>query len=208
VLYLSNPCSDAAIEAMRAGLLGMVDTPYQGKGPRVRQAHAAGVAWAADNGAFTDRWKADEWWAWLTADRQIEAIDRCLFATAPDVVADAEATWERARSWLPKIRDLGYPVAYVAQDGLTELPWGEFDVLFIGGSTEFKIGPEGRRWILDAVARGVPVHMGRVNSERRYQYAHALGCSTVDGTYLTFGPDLLLPDLLAWQRHVHQLPLF
>jgi hypothetical protein len=208
VLYLANPVSEAAIAAMGAGLLGMIDTPYQGKVKRVNAAHAAGATWCADNGAFSDRWQADEWWTWLTADRQMNARDRCLFATAPDVVADADATWERARPWIPRIRDLGYPVAYVAQDGLTEMPWPELDVVFLGGSDLFKLGPEARRWTRQAVERGVPVHMGRVNSELRYRYAHAIGCSTVDGTYLTFRPDRGLPEVLAWQRHVGQQTLF
>lgn len=42
--------------------------------------------------------------------------------------------------------------------------------------------------------------MGRVNSERRYRYALAIGCDSADGTYLTFGPDQNLPDVLAWSR--------
>lgn len=44
---------------------------------------------------------------------------------------------------LPKIRALGVPAALVAQDGLEDMvdrvPWDEFDVLFIGGSTAFKL---------------------------------------------------------------------
>jgi hypothetical protein len=37
---------------------------------------------------------------------------------------------------------LGYPAAFVAQDRWDETatPWDEFDVLFVGGSTEFKLG--------------------------------------------------------------------
>lgn len=208
MLYLTNPCSDAAITAMGQGLLGMIDTPYQSKVRRVVQAHAAGAAWCADNGAYTDRWQAAEWWAWLTADRQLGATSTCLFATAPDVVGDADATWERAQPWLPRIRALGYPVAYVGQDGLRTLPWDDFDVLFLGGTTGWKLGPEARTWTAAAVAHGVPVHMGRVNSEKRYRYALAIGCSSVDGTYLTYAPDQLLPDLLAWSRHAEQHSLW
>jgi hypothetical protein len=44
---------------------------------------------------------------------------------------------------LPKIRALGVPAALVAQDGLEDMidkiPWDSFDVLFIGGSTAFKL---------------------------------------------------------------------
>lgn len=208
MLYLANPCTPAVIAAMGAGVLGMIDTPYQAKKARVVEAHAAGALWCADNGAYTKRWEADRWWTWLTADRQIDARDRCLFATAPDVVGDADATWERSRPWLPRIRAAGYPVAYVGQNGLRDLPWDDFDVLFLGGDDAWKLGPEARTWTARAVARGVPVHMGRVNSQRRYTYAHAIGCSTVDGTYLTFGPDVNLPDVLSWVRSAGQPGLF
>jgi hypothetical protein len=42
--------------------------------------------------------------------------------------------------------------------------------------------------------------MGRVNSERRYRYAYAIGCDTADGTFLTFGPDTNIRRLRAWLR--------
>lgn len=200
MLYLANPCTPAVVDAMASGVLGMIDTPYQAKRTRVEEAHERRVTWCADNGAFTSRWTASTWWRWLTAERQQDARHRCLFATAPDVVGDAAATWERSRPWLDRIRDAGYPVAYVAQDGLTRLEWHAFDVLFLGGTTGWKLGPEARRWTREAVERGVHVHMGRVNSRRRLAYAHGLGCSTVDGTFLTFGPDRRLPEVLAWVR--------
>jgi len=207
VLYLGNPCaSDKIIAAMCAGKIGLLDQPRQRNRTAVATVHAAGGPWAADNGAFTASWKADEWWAWL--QRQTEHAGTCLFATAPDVVADAAATWERSRPWLDRIRGLGFPVAYVGQDGLTELPWGDFDVLFLGGTDQWKLGPEAARWATSAVERGVPVHCGRVNSHRRYVYAMRLGCSTADGTYLRFGPDVNLPNVLAWSRSVEQPDLF
>jgi hypothetical protein len=122
------------------------------------------------------------------------------------VVADAPATLARSRPWLPRIRALGYPAALVAQDGQESLPvpWDEFDVLFIGGSTAWKLGPQARRLLAEAKAHGKHVHMGRVNSERRYEYARAIGCDSADGTYLTYGPDKNLPQLLAWLRGAQQ----
>lgn len=204
MLYLGNPCSPAVVDAMRAGLLGMLDSPYQDKHTPVEDAHAAGVTWAADNGAYASRWQAETWWAWLQGYRQLAHASSCLFATAPDVVADADATWERSRPWLEPIRALGYPVAYVAQDGLGWLPWDDLDVLFLGGSTAWKLGAEARGWAEAALERGKPVHMGRVNSERRWRYAYALGCSSVDGTFLTFGPARRLPEVLAWGRNLDQ----
>lgn len=125
-----------------------------------------------------------------------------MFATAPDVVGDAVATLERSRPWLPQIRALGYRAAFVSQDGLTPgtAPWDEFDVLFIGGSDEWKLGLSGRLIAVEAKQRGKWLHMGRVNSARRLQYATWIGCDSADGTFLTFGPDVNLPKMLRYSR--------
>jgi hypothetical protein len=188
---------------MHAQKLGFIDTPAQGN------IRPAGVTWCADNGCFGKGYPGDEkWLGWL--EKNAYAAADCLFATAPDVVGDAAATLERSAPFLPMIRALGYPAALVAQDGLEDLevPWDEFDVLFIGGSTEWKLGPAARGLIRQAKTRGKWVHMGRVNSERRYRYANDLGCDSVDGTYLTFGPDINLPKLLNWSRVENQDALF
>lgn len=213
ILYLANPCGPAVIAAMQDGTLGYIDTPAQGN------VRPAGVRWAADNGCFSDKWDQELWWAWLLENASDAAT--CLFAVAPDVVGDADATIERSRPWLAKIRALGYPVAFVAQNGLevwngalltkgfeSSIAWQEFDVLFIGGDTEWKLGPVARAIVGEAKSRGKWVHMGRVNSERRFEYARAIGCDSVDGTYLTFGPDQNLPKLLAWTRNNDQPSLF
>ena len=51
--------------------------------------------------------------------------------------------------------------------------------------------------------------MGRVNSLKRLRYADAIGCDTADGTYLTYGPDTNLRNLLGWVRAVNdQAALF
>jgi hypothetical protein len=132
---------------------------------------------------------------------------RCLFAVAPDVVGNASATIARSAPFVGKIRAwFGLPVAFVAQDGLERLdvPWTWFDVLFIGGSTSWKLGPAARGLTAEAKKHGKRVHMGRVNSLRRLMYADAIGCDSADGTYLSYGPDVNLPRLLGWQRAVNQ----
>jgi hypothetical protein len=45
--------------------------------------------------------------------------------------------------------------------------------------------------------------MGRVNTWSRLQYARDIGCNSVDGTMLTFGPDKNLPTLLSWMRLIN-----
>lgn len=193
---------------MRDGLIGLIDQPNQNKVGPVEAAHDGGVTWCADNGSFSDKWDEATWWAFLTDN--VHRAATCLFAVAPDVVGDAAGTLAKSAPWMPKIRALGYPVAFVAQDGLEAMPvpWDDFDCLFIGGTTEWKLGPHARTLAAEAKRHGKWVHMGRVNSERRYRYAADIGCDSADGTYLTFGPDVNLPRLLAWVRTADQGHLF
>lgn len=199
MIYLGNKSSGAVAEAMASGDLGMMCTPGEGKPPNDAQ------VWAADNGCFGKGYPGDvEYLGWL-AKHQGHA-DRCLFATAPDVVGNAKATLARSKPFFPVIRALGYRVALVAQDGLQHLmiPWDAFDVLFIGGSTEFKLSEDAARLVGEAKQRGKFVHMGRVNSLKRLKYAQAIGCDSTDGTFITFGPDINLPKVLGWLEDVHQ----
>jgi len=180
---------------MSAGVIDCIVTPAQGN--RIPD----GAYICADNGCFGKGYPGDEaWWAWL----QTLPADRCRFAVAPDVVADAAATLERSTPWLSRIRGLGIPAAFVAQDGLENMavPWDSFDVLFIGGSTEWKLGPHARALTGEAKRRGKWVHMGRVNSQLRMRYAMNIGCDSADGTFIAFGPDQNLPKVLGWLRHV------
>ena len=192
MLYFANPCGEETMEAMCDGRLGYIDTPAQGN------RRPGGVTWCADNGCFSDKWDEDKWWRFLV--KNAEHSDTCLFAVAPDVVGDAAATAAKSTPWIEKIRELGYPVAWVAQDGQENLPlpWDRIDCLFIGGSTDWKLGAASRALVAEAKRRGKWVHMGRVNSRRRYEYARFIGCDSVDGTYLTFGPGENLPKLLGW----------
>lgn len=153
-----------------------------------------GQPWAADNGRYANPsyYTDEKYLGWLR--RHWHALDRCLFATAPDVVGDAAATLELSLPMLARIHEVGYPAALVAQDGLTEpmIPWTLFETLFIGGSTEWKLSPGAHALIVAAKRRGKWVHMGRVNSLRRYRAAAAMGCDSADGTVLARGP--------SWQR--------
>ena len=200
--YFANPTGDAEVrDAMLLGEIGFIDTPAQGN------RRPAGVTWCADNGCFGKGYPGDvPFLAWL-AMHQPDA-KACAFATAPDVVADAKATLDRSAPFLPVIRALGYPAALVAQDGLESVPapWDSFDVLFIGGSTEWKLGPHARALAAEAKRRGKHVHMGRVNSLRRYRYAEAIGCDSVDGTFLTFGPATNLQRLRRWIADLDERP--
>lgn len=181
---------------MSAGRIACMTTPAQGN------LVPPGARWAADNGKFGKGWPgADAWFEWLTDRVDRYGADLCLFATAPDVVGDATATLAEASPWLPRVRSLGIPVAFVAQNGCSAsglIPWGDFDVLFLGGDDEFKIGFEGGAVARLARLRGVPVHMGRVNSRKRLRLAMEWDCATADGTYLAFGPAKNLERITRW----------
>jgi hypothetical protein len=220
VIYFGNPSTAAVRDAMTNGLLGCIVTPAQGN--RI----PAETLCCIDNGCGPGKdgrigagYPGDEAYlhmlATLADDLIPEYTDltRVLFAVAPDVLGDAEATLRLAETsgMLAWIRELNYPAALVAQNGLEDLtvPWDDFDALFIGGDTGWKLGPHARHLVGEARGRGKWVHMGRVNSLRRLRYAAAIGCDSADGTFLSFGPDRNLPELLGWLRDVNgQLSLF
>ena len=189
---------------MTSGVLGVITTPGQGN------LIPAGAVICADNGCFGGGYPGDDGFAaWL--ETLLPHQSRCVFAVAPDTPMDMTASLERSRPMLARIRGLGYPVALAAQNGAERmaLPWDDFDVLFLGGDTTWKLGSHARALTAAARARGKHVHMGRVNSLRRLRYADAIGCDSADGTFLTFGPDRNLPELLGWLRAVNdQQPLW
>jgi hypothetical protein len=197
MLYLSG-----AVRSEFVGLpgVGFIVTPNMGN--RIPD----GVPWAADNGCFTDKvpFSLSRYLAWLEARRPV--VDRCLFATAPDVVGDAAATWARGGHVLPMIRELGYPAGYCAQNGIDAdtLAWDAFDALFVGGDDAFKLAESTYALVAEAKRRGKWTHMGRVNSAQRFRAAALSGYDSVDGTFLAFGPDKNLPRLQRWLDAANQ----
>ena len=225
--YLTGVSNDTTRHLARGdyhGRLGVLIGPATGGTPGAKDDYSEHItdyhAWGADNGCFTNAgaFNETEWLAML--DRIVNTIDgawnSCLFAVAPDVYdpiaerGEALPTIERALPVFPKIRALGIPAAMVLQDGIEDhidqIPWNEFDVAFVGGSDEFKLGypsqikqgsPMYRRtiderteqWaklIWECYEHGKPVHIGRVNSAARLRFAQAIGASSADGTFLRF----------------------
>jgi hypothetical protein len=213
MMYFANPSTPQVRAAMAAGRIGAIMSPAQGN--RVPPASL----FIVDNGCGPGKdgqpgsgYPGDRAYLELLARMSARARLRCLFAVAPDVLCDPAATIERSARFVYRVRAwFGLPVALVAQDGLEHLdvPWTWFDVLFLGGSTAWKLGPAARGLAAEAKARHKHVHMGRVNSLRRLRYADAIGCNSADGTFLAFGPDVNLPPLLGWLRDVNdQQPLW
>lgn len=123
---------------------------------------------------------------------------RIDFVNAPDTLGSARRTLRQFRTWEPRLRDRGFKVALVAQDGLThdQIPWKDVDTIFVGGSTPYKLGPEVRAIIHKAVKLGKGRHMGRVNTPKRALYAQEIGCTSIDGSSFGRFPNKYLPPVL------------
>ena len=185
------------------GRLGYLATPTHGRRLGLINEYPW---WAADNGCFAqgERFDLAAYYAWL--DHHAPAQGHCLFAVAPDVLGDPVATLARSLPVLPELRRRGYRAALVAQDGLERLPvpWDAFDVLFMGGSTAYKLSEPAYALMRDAKARGKWCHMGRVNSWVRLRAAVVSGYDSADGTMVAFGPDKRLAQLLGWLDTLRQ----
>lgn len=231
MLFLSGVTNDRIERRLIAAGCGILVQPGSGYVGRVGQY----PGFAADNGCFTTKgtFDVDAWHRWL----RTVPTEGCRFAVAPDVVGNHELTVIRSSEWLARIRELGLPAAFVAQNGAHphNTPWEDFDVLFLGGSPEclpcgwvrpaelflvkrcpycgqfleeWKLSAAARILTAEAKARGMWVHMGRVNSFKRLAYAASIGCDSADGTYLAYGPDKNLPKLEGWLRRLSSPQLF
>lgn len=192
-------------ERIKAGEFGAITTPASNYDITDMP------VWAADNGCFGKGYPGDaKYLAWLARPSLQAARARCLFATAPDVVCDAAATLDRFGQFAPTMRGMGYRVALVAQNGLEHLPvpWGQFQVLFIGGDDRWKLGPAAAQLAGQAIERGIRVHMGRVNGGGRWAYARAIGCSTADGKCVNIAPDKNVGRPAQWQKRPVQGVIF
>lgn len=192
-MYLSGAKNKIMADDLAEGRIGLLQTPNTAY-------NLDGVAvWAMDNGCYANTYPGDD--AYLaTLDKYAAHREACLFVAAPDVVGDKDATLDLFPTMAARIKGRGWPVALVAQDGLTpdEVPWFDIDWLFIGGSDTFKLGPDAETLIAVARERGVHVHVGRVNSATRFRHFRALGCDTADGTFVAYAPDVNVPKVRRW----------
>jgi N12 class adenine-specific DNA methylase len=183
-----------------------------------------------DNGVFSkDGFNDRKFRSLLGAIKQRpELAKKVRFVVAPDAIkrgptgeflgGDADATLKQFPQWADHIHHLGFPAAFVAQNGmenrLDEMPWDKMDVLFIGGDDAWKEGklddPQERaRWhemLQEAEERKIPVHFGRVNSARRFdlsvfQHGNAYSRTnvTMDGNHIgAAGPSQGLNNVTKW----------
>lgn len=136
---------------------------------------------AVDNGSFS-RFNATYFLNLLKRENARKA--QCIFVAVPDVVGSARRTLEVFDIWKHKLDT--WPLALVAQDGQEHLPipWSELSAIFIGGTTDWKIGTHAAQIIKAAKALDVWVHVGRVNDPKRFQYFVDLDVDSIDGSGL------------------------
>ena len=139
------------------------------------------LPWAIDNGAFSF---FNERAFMSLLKREEHHKENCKFVTCPDVVGSAIRTLEIFDYWKSKLA--GWNIALAIQDGQENLPipWQEIKAVFIGGSTNFKVGPFAVHIIKAAQILGKWVHVGRVNDPARFEYFEDLGVDSIDGTGL------------------------
>lgn len=193
MLYLSGCKTRNIYPELEAGFIGLMNSPI-----KFHPLHDVAV-WAMDNGAFVNKYPGDD--AYLAIlDKAMEHQHKCLFVTAPDVIGDGAATLALFPGISDRIRERGWPVAIVGQDGMLpeQIPWAKVDWLFLGGSTEWKLSRDAEALIAAAKEHGKKVHIGRVNGKRRYIRFKQLECDSADGTYLGFGPDINKGLMMQW----------
>jgi hypothetical protein len=163
--------------------------------------------YALDNGA---------WYAFQNG----EAFDEAAFGTAldlfgegadfivaPDIVAAGMRSFDFSVAWLPRLQGAA-PIAFAVQDGMTIadveplLAAGLVQVLFVGGSTEWKIATMAD-WVALGLRYGIPTHIGRVNTIKRIYLCLAAGAHSFDGS----GPGKFVECLLTIDAARHQSDL-
>lgn len=159
----------------------------------------AGIPWACDNDCFQG---LDER-AFVNMIDRVAGLPGCLFVTVPDVVGDAAATLASFARWAPELERRGLPLGLVAQDGMTVAELDELTprlaALFIGGSTEWKEGPQAAELAQAAKRAGLWVHWGRVNTRRRFDLIVATGAAdSFDGSKWARFRKTYLPGGLLW----------
>jgi hypothetical protein len=186
MIYLSGVTSDRIEPTLVEAGIGLMCQPGNSYHLRI----ARYPVWAADVVGMHASATPERGMDWLAP----LSTERCLFVVSPDAYPDAVESQRRGLEYAPLIREMGFPVAVVAQDGAERLswPWDEMDCLFIGGT---QLEPGWREWKESLAAEGLVhaarnsgkwVHMGRVNTRRRLRRARDMGCLSADGTGIKY----------------------
>lgn len=160
-----------------------------------------GGVFAIDSGAFT---RFDQCSFARLLKRNEARMAKCLFVSCPDVVGNGRRTLE---IWRHRHRFAGLSVrfALVAQDGIEDLdiPWKEMACLFVGGNDPWKDSRACMDIVKTANTLGVPSHIGRVNTIKRYRRFSEIGADTCDGSGIARYSQMLADIGSSLQRKPH-----
>lgn len=145
--------------------------------------------YALDNGAFVG---FDER-AFTAHCEKARRHKKPLWVVVPDSVGNAKETVRLYWEWISRIKSYGWPVAFAVQDGMTPEAVPPCEVIFVGGSTQWKWRTL-RLWT-DNFPR---VHVGRVNTERHLWQAFEAGAESCDGTGWLRNVRTELPQLVRF----------
>jgi hypothetical protein len=139
-------------------------------------------------------------WADFQAGRSFDedAYDRFLdwmaatcvpdWLVLPDIVAGGLASLDLSLRYLNRCLSVAPLVLIAVQDGMETSDLaplvGENVGIFLGGSTEWKLGRM-REWGEFCANRGIYYHVARVNSIKRMALAASCGAHSVDGSSAT-----------------------
>jgi hypothetical protein len=163
-----------------------------------------GGLYAVDNGAFSG-FPEEKFQRLL--QRQSSRKDDCLFVTCPDVVGGGQRSIElfkHRKRWIP----VGWRVAMVAQDGMEnlEIPWSQMDAVFIGGRDPWKDSQAAADIVKTAKILGLWVHVGRVNTPKRFDHFSKLGADSCDGSGVAMYDHML--EKIEHRSPDPRIPLF
>jgi hypothetical protein len=144
-----------------------------------------GFCYALDSGAWTYHQAGQPFDFGRYFDLIRELGPGADWAVLPDVVGDPVETRRLAEEWAPIVSRV-CPVLMAIQDGAMESDFEglPIDGLFLGGSTEYKVG-NAVRWGTYARARRLYYHVGRVNTAKRISLCQYAGADSADGTSAT-----------------------
>ena len=173
------------------------------KSPRAWLRCSTTPLWAADNDAFSG-FNETRYERMLDSFATAEVPPR--FVTLPDVVGNYGETVKLWGRWHRNLAGRNLNRAFVMQNGgepfgHAGIPWDYIEALFIGGDTAFKFSGYVAEMVRYAKLHGKWVHMGRVNSVRRMEYARRIGCDSCDGSGMArFPTSVLFPMINALQQ--------
>lgn len=191
----------ARLAATHSDCLGVLLTPKNWSS--MAFIHGTQLTWAADNAAYSG-FDVEKFRAMLA---KIGQESSAAFICCPDVVGNADLTLSLFDVWREEVAAYG-PPALVLQDGQEDRDLPDAAAYFIGGTDDFKLSQAVGELCEEIHTRfpGQWLHMGRVNSQQRFQAAFDLGCDSIDGSSASRWSETWVPKYLAWIRRIKRQP--